>query len=203
MLVGKPDIACVAAAALLSQLATGCNPEITCFNVIDYRQSGLTNEYHQAFDECYYRFDAANNLELVARQRTFSDDGSQNTQVVHLQTFWRVRPGRTSAEQSMINATVSYMIVTPPTGAGFEGSGFLCYDENRDENRIQGRLERSTLTPYRRLGDADRLFDRAELTGPFFAERNEAMVVQILNDMQRIFGPPPDRTPPPTDPDLW
>jgi hypothetical protein len=188
---------------VLSTLVSGCAAERTRFDVTDYRPSGGPQEYHQSFDECYYRLDAARNLELVARHTTPGDGGLENIQVVHLRTFWRAVPGRTPAERTMINATVAYMIVTWPTGADFRGSGFVSFTENREGTEVTGRLERSSLKPHRRLGDAPRLFDRAELTGRFVAERNEARVIEILNDMERLFGPPPDETPPPTDPDVW
>ncbi len=188
---------------MLWPLVSGCAPEGTRFDVIDYRPSGVSQGYHQSFDECYYRFDAGRNLELVARHTTRGDGGLENVQVVHLRTFWRAVPGRTPAEQTMINATVAYMIVTWPTGADFRGSGFVSFTENRERTEATGRLERSSLKPHRRLGDAPRLFDRAELTGQFVAKRNEARVVEILNEMERLFGPPPGDTPPPTDPDVW
>jgi len=178
----------------------GCAPKITEFQITDHRPEG-PQLYHQTFDECYYRHDAGNNLEIVARHRTTSPDGSQTAQVIHLKTFWEVRLGRTRAERSMLNTKVSYMILTWPTGAAFEGSGFLTYRENRSRDALRGHLELSSLKPHRRLGHAQKLFDRAELSGEIIASRNDSRVIEIVSDMKQVFGPPPEDIPPPSDPD--
>lgn len=184
---------------MLCGVLQGCTSKITRFDIVDYRQPDVANHYFQTFDECYYRYGAGNNLDVVARRIRTNDDGTQTVQVVHLRTFWVAKPGRTRAENTMINATVSYMIVAWPVGASFEGSGFLSFTENRTKNRIKGELELSSLTPQRRLGPADRLFERAELKGRFVAKRDRAKAVAILNEMRRLFGPLPRYTPPAND----
>jgi hypothetical protein len=97
----------------------------------------------------------------------------------------------------MINATVSYLILSGPSGATFEGSGFLSFRENRKRDQIKGELELSCLTPQRRLGSAERLFRQAEVSGTIVARRDKAKVVATLNEMRRLFGPMPDYDPSP------
>ena len=186
-----------AAAALL----TGCAPRITEFQITDHRRAGAL-QYHQAFDECVYRRDAANNLEIVARHQTTDDQGQTTLQVIHLKTFWHVRLGHTRADRSMLNTCVSYMILTWPTGAAFEGSGFMTCRENRPRDQLQAHLELSSLKPQRRLGNAEKLFDRAELAGRLTARRDEPRVIEILNEMKNAFGPPPNDLPPQSDRDF-
>ncbi len=186
---------------LLGWSLAGCAEQTTRFHIVDYRDAQQVERYSQSFDQCYYRHDPAGNLDVVIRRSAKSDDGQPVTQLIHMRTFWRVQPGRTYAESSMINATVSYLISSWSVGAAFEGSGFLSFKTNRRRDRIDGRLELSFLTPQRRLGQADKLFERAELSGEFSAELDEAKVVSILNEMTRLFGPLPDYIPPATDPD--
>jgi len=173
----------------------GCSQKKTIFDVADYRDSGKVERYFQPFDECYYCYDGASNLEIVARHSGAGQDGSETTQVIHLHTFWVPRPGKTRAERTMINATVNYMLVRWPTGASFDGSGFFSFTENRSHDTIQGTLELSSLQPQRRLGAAERIFERAELKGQIVAKRSRSKVLSILHDMDRLFGPLTRSTP--------
>ncbi len=179
-------------AAVPVVLPVGCSQTVTRFDVIDYTPSGEAAPYVQTFDECYYCTDAHDNIDIVARVTTTNEQGLSTTQIVHMRTFWITRPGRTNAEPSMINATVGYHVLSGPTGATFEGSGFVSFDVNRRGDRITGELERSSLAPQRRLGKADRVFDRAELSGTFVATRDKQRVFNTLRDMRRRFGPMPD-----------
>ena len=197
---GAASVRCVL--ALMAASVIGCGPKGTRFDIVDYRVDGHADRYFQRFDECYYSYDGRRSLHVVAQRETTSDAGLPTRQIVHLETFWNASPGRTMADETMINATVSYMILSGPTGGGFEGSGFLSFRENRGGTEITGKLELSSLTPHRRLGSADRLFDRAELSGHFSARRDDAKVVALLNEMRRIFGPMPRYIAPPNNPDL-
>ncbi len=180
----------------------GCGPKATQFHVVDYRPSGEAHGYFQAFDECYYCTDAHGNVDIVARHTTVNGESPTTTQVVHMRTFWVPKPGRTYAERTMINATVSYLIVSGPDGATFEGSGFLCFRPDRKRQQIKGRLELSSLKPQRRLGSAERLFDKAELSGEFVAKRDKARVIATLREMRRLFGPMPEYDLSVHDPDI-
>lgn len=186
----------------MALLLGGCGPRLTQFDIIDFRESGTAERYFQDFDTCYYCYDAQGNLDVVAHRESRSAEGISTTQVVHLHTFWVSHPGRTLADRTMLNATVSYLIVSGPTGASFEGSGFLSFRENRAKDRISGELELSFLRPQRRLGSAERLFERAQLSGRILAERNKPKVVSMINEMKRLFGPMPRYDPPPEDPTL-
>ncbi len=170
-------------------MLVGCTQKTTIFDVTDYRASGEVERYFQRFDECYYHYDAADNLEIVAKHSGAGEDGGETTQVIHLRTFWVPRPGKTRAERTMINATVSYMLLRWPTGASFDGSGFFSFTENRAHDTIRGTLELSSLQPQRRLGAAERIFERAELKGRIVAKRDRSKVLSILHDMDRLFGP--------------
>ena len=199
---GVSDWKLVSAVALLVGGVWGCQPKTTQFDIIDYRGPGAPDRYFQAFDECYYCLDPEGNLDMVALHRSPGTSGAPTTQLVHVETFWVSVPGRTRVDVTMINALVSYWIVSGPVGASFEGSGFVSFDENRNRSRLTGHLELSSLSPQRRLGPAERLFERAELSGRFVAKRNKAKVISLLHDMRRRFGPLPEYAPPPDNPDL-
>jgi len=202
-------------AAILSVAAgAGCAPRETRLFIEDHRADGPVERYYELFDECYYRRDAHGNIDIVASRHTDPpplppDEEGQGAaaapptvQVVHLRRVFEPIAGRTAIEGSMINATVSYLILGPEGGASFEGGGFLMFTEDQGRTEIAGKLESSALTPQRRLGAGTELFSRASVTGTFRATRDERQVVRLLNEMRRLFGPLPAYEPPPVNPDL-
>jgi hypothetical protein len=183
---------------------TGCGPRVTEFNITDHRAAGPAEQYFERFDECFYCVDHNGNMDIVAcRHSPATGDASDTiTQVLHIRQLWSAVPGRTFVEETMINATISYLIVGPTGGASFDGGGFVTFNENRDGTEIRGRLESSALTPQRGLGDEADLFSRASVSGTFVARRHKAKVLRILHEMQRLVGPLPPYRPPPGNPEL-
>ncbi|MHC4066304.1 MAG: hypothetical protein ACYSUQ_09885 [Planctomycetota bacterium] len=194
----------VLATLVVVSAGPGCAPRTTRFFIQDHRGEGSPRKYYEKFDDCYYCRDAHGNVDIVARRRSPVEGSADHplTQVLHIHQVWAAVPGRTSAEESMINATVSYLIVSPDSGASFEGGGFVTFSENRKGTEIAGRLESSALTPQRRLGSGADIFDQASVTGTFRARRDKRQVVRLLNEMKRLFGPMPRYEPPPVNPDL-
>ncbi len=189
---------------LLLVPADGCVRPINRFNIQDHRAEGPAQNYFEQFDECFYCRDAFGHYDIVARRRgtAGSADGPTFDQIIHLRQVWQAKPGRTAAESSMINATVSYLIVGPDGGASFEGGGFITLKENRRGDELVGHLESSALNPQRRLGSVPDVFDKASVTGRFRAHRDKRQVVRVINEMKRLFGPLPPYEPPPVDPNL-
>lgn len=180
----------------------GCSERSTRFRIVNYPADGGSASFHQEFDECYYCFDGHQNLEIIAKRASRTDNEVPTTQVVHIRTFWLPRPGITYAEPTMINATVSYQILVGPDGATFGGSGFLSFKEKLKKGILTAHLELSSLSPQRRVGQGERLFERATLEGELFANRDRQKVLEIVNQMSRTFGPMPDFEKKPENPDL-
>jgi hypothetical protein len=186
--------------------APACGPRDTRFEILDFRSGAQTVAYFEEFDECYYRVDSAGNVDVVARrERPRTGDPDQTlVQLLHVRTFFTPLPGHTNIESTMINTTVSYLIVSGATGASFEGGGFVSFNEPPRARRVfsvgpgvlTGRLESSSLSPQRRRGDAPHIFQRAAVTGRFRAIEDQRQVVKLLNDMQRRLGPLPRYEPP-------
>ena len=180
--------------ALVPTLA-GCSQKTSEFRVVDYREDGTSQRYFQPFDSCFYTRDQHGNLDIVARSTSTDANGVQNVQILHARTFWTARPGRTRADETMINTTVNYAVRSGSNGTTFEGSGFLTYRENRKKTKLKGQLEFSTLTPQRELGTGASVFTRAELSGRIHAFRDRQRVVETLNELNRQFGPQPTYRP--------
>ena len=185
-------------------LAAGCGPRTTCFSIMDHRGDGEPTTYFEEFGTCYYSIDPTGHFDIVAKR---TGPGSQDpderiTQVVHLHGIWHAVPGDTYADGTMLNTTVSYLIVDGTGGASFDGAGFVSLFENRSKTIATGKLELAKLAPARRLGAGRQIFERAEVRGEFKAIRDRRQVTRILGEMQRLFGPLPRYTPPTTEPDL-
>ena len=190
------------AAVALNQ---GCSGNQTRFEITNYLGVGQTEYYHEFFDDCFYATGEAGNVDLVLR-RCVAPGQDCNveghlTQIVHVRTVFRAVPGRTHADSTMINGLVSYAIITDHGAVCFEGGGFLFCEENQHEKTLHGQLELSKLHPTRRVGQIGDIFDRAELKGTFTARPDRKKVVEILNEMDRLFGlRPPYQRPDHPDP---
>ena len=184
--------------------AVGCGPRGTRFDIIDHRTESGATPYFEEFDECYYNTKPDGRFDFVARRVAIGENNTDQriTQIVHLHGIWHAVPGRTYAEDTMINATVSYLIVGGAGGASFEGGGFVSFRENYGKSIATGKLELAKLAPVRRLGEGKQVFERAEIRGEFKATRDKRRVQRILTEMRHLFGPMPRHQPPPTEADV-
>ena len=171
-------------------MTTGCAPRTSVFNIVDYREVGQAQRYRATFHKAYYDVDGEGNVDIVLhrKQPGQSNPALEITQVIHLRTVWQSIPGKTVAEPTQINATVSYAIISGRIGAQFEGAGSVFIEENRAKDRMQGTLELALLKPKQLLSAGGDFFTLAELSGEFHAVRDPRRVVRIVNDTNRLFG---------------
>lgn len=167
----------------------GCAATPSVLDIVDHRSSGETRRYHEAFDEAYYDVDSSGGLTLVLR-RSQAARGSlpDVTQIVVVKSVWRSIPGTTIAQDTQINGTVIYAVLSGRSGTTFEGAGSLFYTPDPKSDELSGSLDLATLQPRRRMGGDDPIFDRAEVSGQFVARRNPRNVRRIANDLERQFG---------------
>jgi hypothetical protein len=174
--------------------AIGCSTRATTFEIVDYREMGDARRYRETFNEAYYTLDGRGNVDIILRRDTTPGEGETGaspaiTQVIHIRSVWRSIPGDTVANRTQINATVSYHILSGRVGATFEGAGSVFYERVRQSNVIRGTLGLATLQPKRLLTSGTTLFRQAEIVGEFEAKENPRRVTQIINEMNRRFGP--------------
>lgn len=181
---------------LLFISGTGCSVKTSTFEIVDHRQSGEAERYHETFDEAYYALDGHGNVDIVLRRSApaESEPGQTITQVIHIRSIWRCIPGATVAHRTQINGTVRYHIVSGKAGATFKGAGSVFFKQNGRRDTLTGTLELALLRPQRRLVAGSTLFERAELMGEFRAQRDPRRVVRTINEMNSIFSRPPKRS---------
>ena len=153
----------------------------------------MSQRYRETFDESYYGFDDRGNVDIVLRrsQPGTDDPGKNITQVIHIHCVWRSIPGKTVADRTQINAAVRYLVASGAAAATFEGAGSVFFKQNRRQDTLRGTIECASLKPKRSLMGLGSFFERAELNGQIRAQRDRRRVVRIINDLERLFGPPP------------
>jgi len=167
----------------------GCAKQACTFEIVDYRRLGEPQRYHETFTSAYYTLAAGGNADVVLIRSSPSEDGSGERvkQIIHLRSVWPCIPGETVADRAQINATISYYIMMGRVGAGFEGVGALFFEEDPKTHLLSGSLEMAALKRTRRLAVTHDLFERAELSGTFHAQRNPRRVRRLINEMNRVF----------------
>lgn len=169
---------------------SACAVRESAFEITDYREPGVEETYRETFDEAYFDIDEHDNVDVVLRRCSPDEEHPSQTitQVIHIRSFWRSIPGTTVAHPTQINGTVRYHIVAGRLGATFEGTGSVFFEPDRSGDTLTGSLDLALLRPKRRLATGGDLFTKAQLTGHFRALRNPRKVVQLVNDMNRLFG---------------
>jgi len=172
-------------------VASGCAAKPSVFQIIDQSDTGNVRRYQETFDEAYYQVDGHDNVHIVLRGRAAKHEGESRdlTQVVHIRGVWRELPGRTVSDRTQLNAVVSYFAYGGRVGDSLEGVGSVFAMEDKDV--LAGSLDQAVLRPKRQLTPVEPLFAHAELTGEFHARRDPRQVVQIVNELERQFGPLP------------
>ncbi len=167
----------------------GCAKQACTFEIVDYRRPGAPQRYSETFTSAYYTLGAGGNADIVLVRSSPSEvsSGERVQQIIHLRSVWPCIPGETVADRAQINATISYYIMMGRVGAGFEGAGSLFFDEDPKTHVLSGSLEMAALKRTRRLSVTHDLFERAELSGTFHAQRNPHRVRRLINEMNRVF----------------
>jgi len=140
--------------------------------------------------EAYFAQAADGGLDILLnwKQPTQTDPTQEIQQVVFAHAFWTPRPGTTRANASMLNATLRFMILTPPTGVGYSGAGFLTFAVSRDGTVLDGTIESGELTPTTLAGGAKAPFGPARISGRIRAEQDRRQVVRLLQDADLKLG---------------
>lgn len=185
---------CIAAAAAVSAGLFGCHS--APFNrvaVTDIRSDATPELYYEDFDESYFRLRDGGLVDLVLRKQTraAADQTRKIVQIIVLRSYWKPFPGRTYANDSMLNANLCYVLIKGDSAISYEGGGFFQYTEKNGGEVITGKLECGDLQPLRRVGGDLSTFERARISGKFKARRDDRRTTQIINRIDYLLGPPP------------
>ncbi len=184
---------CVAAVVAIAAGLFGCqSAPFNRVEVTDIRSDATPQLHYEDFDESYYRLRSGGLIDLVLRKQTraAADQTRKIVQTIVLRSYWKPFPGRTYANDSMLNASLCYVLVKGDSAISYEGGGFFQYAEKKGEV-ITGKLAGGDLQPLRGVGGDLGIFERARITGKFKAKRDDRRTTQIMNRIDQLLGPPP------------
>jgi hypothetical protein len=164
----------------------GCGPQPNRIYVETFDEPLAPRRYTTDFTEAYFGRAADGGLDILLRwkQPTQADPTQDIEQIVHAHAFWTPVLGTTRAEASMLNATLRFMILTPPTGVDYQGAGFITFDIDRSGDILDGRIENGEVTPRQVAGGAAKPFGPARISGRIHATRNRRQILRLLHEAE-------------------
>jgi len=181
-------------------LAVGCGPRETRMNIVAFPDGQTIQNFSERFDTGAFNIDAHKNI-ILAFHLEDSDPGPPTcapadagptppiSQTVIIEVFWQPRPGVTYVESTQTNATFSYCLQRGPDAIRYGGAGFV-YLTKLTDDRVEGRIESSSLTPAGQTGSPRDLFGRCRLTGTFQANHHPRQTVDAALRLKRLFAAP-------------
>ena len=93
------------------------------------------------FDTSYYYYDRDQNLYFVMRSRTKDRvTGKAVDQIATVRVFWRPVGGKTSMNNTSLNATFRYVLMTPNSVGMYEGAGFVRLWGKNGKAKLKARI---------------------------------------------------------------
>jgi hypothetical protein len=174
----------VAVGVVLAAGLVGCGPPPNRIYIQTFDEPLAPKKYNTDFAEAYFGKAADGGLDILLRwkQPTQADPTQDIEQIVHAHAFWTPVLGTTRAEASMINATLRFMILTPPTGVEYDGAGFVTFKVDRTGNILDGRIESGELVPRQAVGGARKPFGPARISGRIQATQNRRQILRLLHE---------------------
>ena len=105
---------CIAAAAVVGAGLFGCHSApFNRVEVTDIRSDATPERHYEDFDESYFRRRDGGLIDLVLRKQTraTADQTRKIDQIIVLRAYWKPFPGRTYANDSMLNANLCYVLM--------------------------------------------------------------------------------------------
>lgn len=176
-----------------------CKPVETRFEIAAFHEGAPARNLSERFDDGRFSRNAHRDLTMVFEvhdadsvENVETGDGTPvppTTQIVTVQVFWEARPGTTHVESSQTNATISYCLISGPDSIRYSGAGFVFLTKNQPD-RIEGRIESSSLKVAQVVGKPRDLFGRCRIQGEFAATEDKQVVVAKTLRVRRLFGAP-------------
>lgn len=178
--------------------ANGCGRHATDLQIESF-QTVPSQTYSEQFENGFYAVDSNSNWDLVFEvPPTWREPSSQPTsapadqpaqewtsQLLYIKIFWTPNPGRTYAESTQTNCSISYYLLTGRKIMCYEGTGFAYFRPPKAGKPFIGRLESASLHPADHSEGAYDLFGLCRLKGSFVAANDMAKVANSLLTIRR------------------
>jgi hypothetical protein len=157
----------------------GCRRSSAGLELISYKDPYSPATYSLALSECAYYADASGDYYILARaaDSDAGSDAADHLLCVHL--FWKPRPGKTFDNETSIDATIRYAIITGAGAAVYSGSGYA-YPKKPDAlGRLVAKLEVARLRLVSQSGDVPELLGATRISGTLIAKDDAGLAIDL------------------------
>lgn len=166
-----------------SLMLSGCRRPSAGLELISYKDPYSPATYSLSLNECAYYADASGDYYLLGRasEGAAAPDAADHLLCVHL--FWKPRPGKTFDNETSIDATIRYAIITSAGSAVYSGSGYVYPKRSGALGRLVAKLEVARLRLVSQSGDVPELLGATRISGTLIAKEDAGLAI----DLQRQF----------------
>jgi hypothetical protein len=171
--------------ALLCGLAAGalCGCQRASLQFVSYKEPEFPETISLTFKDCVYRADPGGDLHIAGVARNETDHG-RTDHYLYVHIFWKPRPGKTYAESTTTDATLTYVVATPRGAARYVGTGFAF--PRQQPGRMLFDIESGRLLLESRTGDITDVLGDTRVSGTIEAAENPTAMVNILREAQIV-----------------
>ncbi len=192
--------------------AGGCQSRNSSVEVYSLRSPNQPEVFTEAFSDGHFRLSSERTYEIVFKldpqllevphpetePHAEGDDSPDpppldlvwTSQILRIQILWQPHPGKSYAESTQTNASITYCLVNGENAISYEGAGFVFFKLSRDGRTMKGRIESASLRPTRYRGSPFDLFGPCRLKGEFTATHGSREVASVRQRLRRLLGPP-------------
>ncbi|HVX86287.1 MAG TPA: hypothetical protein VH253_16000 [Phycisphaerae bacterium] len=172
-------------ALVLAPLLTGC----AAYRPLQI-ESAKTRGYviSPRFSQAYYYADRDNTLYYILRSHTVDRTTHQPVdQIFTLRVFWRPIGGKTSLDNTALNATYRYALMTPNSVGLYEGAGFVRLFGKNGKHRLPARIMDGDLRLTQASSNFQDNIGRARIRGNVNALFDQVRAADALHQAQQDF----------------
>lgn len=161
----------------------GCRQPSVGLELVSYKDPYSPETYVLALDECAYYVDPGGDYHLLGRASEDDGDGDSADHLLHVHLFWKPRPGKTFDNETSIDATIRYAIVTSNGASVYAGTGFVYPKKRRMGDQITAEIEVARLRLVSQTGDVPEILGDSRVSGTLAAENNAGLAIDLLREI--------------------
>lgn len=181
-----PPLAVLAALALAGP---ACHAPAGSLRFESYKDPFFPERYGLDIETCAYRTSASGDLHVACRTDSPAGNptGQPLAQYLHVNIYWRPRPGWTYADPSTSDALVRYVVASARGALVYSGTGFAMTCE-RDDGGLELTLESARLRLESRRGELPDFLGHARVGGRLLARPDPGTTARIVREMELVGG---------------
>lgn len=181
----KRAVLLAAFAALI--VLCGCRANASRLELESFADPYFPERYNIQFDRCSYYRQSDGDAHIAAHAGYLDaiDPALAVDQYLHIHLFWRPWPGKTPDNETSIDATVRYAIVTDGGAAVYEGTAYVYPRQPRYSDDLILEIESARLKRSASVGEAPALLGDTRLLGRLRARLDQADTLEVSRYIER------------------